>query len=224
MSLSIIIPVLNDADNLSGLLQVLTHDRDEDIEIIVVDGGSNDNSREVASAFAHKVITSAPGRARQMNTGAAIANGSLLWFIHADSTLPEHLAGFMLKQSSEFHGWGFFKVCLSGRQVIFRVIETMMNFRSAFTGIATGDLGVFISRQLFEDVGGYLEIPLMEDIAISGRLKKKQRPVIITKHQLIASSRRWEEQGILRTIFLMWRLRLAYFLGADPKQLVKQYY
>lgn len=223
MSLSIIIPVLNDADNLSGLLQLLSNNRG-DIEIIVVDGGSNDNSREVASAFTDKVITSAPGRARQMNAGAAIANGSLLWFIHADSILPDHLAGFMQKQFADFHGWGFFKVCLSGRQVIFRVIETMMNFRSACTGIATGDLGVFISRQLFDDVGGYLEIPLMEDIAISTRLKKKQRPVIITKHQLITSSRRWEEQGILRTVFLMWRLRLAYFLGADPKLLVKEYY
>ena len=224
MSLSIIIPAVNEAENLGTLLHELTNGSPHNVEIIVVDGGSSDNTRQIASQYTDKIITSVRGRAKQMNAGAFVASGNIFWFLHADSQLSNDLLSDMMLQSKHKKVWGFFKIRLSGRNVIFRIIEFMMNRRSCITGIATGDQGIFISKDLFLALGGFAEIPLMEDIAITKQLKKKQRPLCMKQHQLTTSSRRWEERGILRTVLLMWRLRLAYFLGADPEQLVKQYY
>lgn len=224
MSLSIIIPAVNEAENLGRLLHELTSGDAHNVEIIVVDGGSSDNTRQIASQYTDKIITSVRGRAKQMNAGALVASGNIFWFLHADSQLSNDLLSDMMLQSKHKKVWGFFTIRLSGQNVIFRIIEFMMNQRSCITGIATGDQGIFISKDLFLTLGGFREIPLMEDIAITKQLKKKQRPLCIKHHRLTTSSRRWEEQGILRTVLLMWRLRLAYFLGADPEQLVKQYY
>ena len=224
MLISIIIPVLNDAESLATLLEELSGSKAHDIEIIIADGGSRDHTRQIASQYTDKIVTSARGRARQMNAGALIANSDILWFLHADSRLSHNLLDNMMQQSKLKMGWGFFKIRLSGQQVLFRIIEFMMNQRSCITKIATGDQGIFIAKDLFFTVGGFPEIPLMEDIAMTKQLKKKQRPLCIKHLRLTTSSRRWEEQGILRTVLLMWRLRLAYFLGADPEQLAKRYY
>lgn len=219
--LSIIIPVLDDADALRLALQSLRSLRAKGHEVIVVDGGSSDDSRRVAEADADKVLTASPSRAGQMNAGARAASGTALLFLHADTALPPD-ADLFVFESTRRGGWGRFNVRLSGRQPVFRLIEQLMNWRSCLTGIATGDQAIFVRRDLFEQIGGFPNIPLMEDIALSRRLKLHSRPHCVSA-AVVASSRRWETHGILRTILLMWSLRLAYYLGADPVHLVRYY-
>ena len=221
--LSIIIPVLNEAETLPRLKHQLRAFFHPAVEIIVVDGGSNDASATLAGEFAHRVVTSPAGRAKQMNAGAAVATGAMLLFLHADTVLPaaSRQRLLMLAQSGQAL-WGRFDVRLSGRHRLFRVIEGMMNLRSRLTGVATGDQAIFVHRRLFAQVGGYPDIPLMEDIALSKRLRALYRPVCL-RLPVVTSSRRWETYGIVRTVMLMWWLRLLYFLGVSPHRL-KQWY
>jgi rSAM/selenodomain-associated transferase 2 len=157
-----------------------------------------------------------------MNAGARAARGAYLWFLHADTrVLPGALAA-LEDACSGGALWGRFDVRLSGRQPLLRLVERLMNLRSCLTGIATGDQGIFVTRAGFEDVGGYPEIPLMEDIALSRALRRRARPLCV-RTPIETSSRRWEGRGLLRTILLMWRLRLAYALGADPRRLARRY-
>ena len=223
-SISIIVPVVNEAAVLPACLQALQPLRRQDCELLVVDGGSTDTSVTIAHALADRVLATPAGRAVQMNAGAQVARGDILWFLHGDSLPPPDAAVLIraaLAKSS--HCWGRFDVRLSGNRPLLWIVETLMNRRSYLTGIATGDQGIFIRRSAFAQVGGYPAIPLMEDIALSRALKRLSRPVCL--HQcLLTSSRRWEQQGIWKTILLMWRLRLAYFLGADPARLARIYY
>ncbi len=220
--ISIIIPVLNEEKTLAGLLQQLQPCRAQGHEVIVVDGGSEDNTVAVAATMADKVLSSTPGRARQMNRGAAQARHDILWFMHADTVLPAH-ADKLVQQGLAVASWGRFDICLSGSHSLFRLIEFMINMRSAVTGIATGDQGIFVKRSVFDSVGGYADIPLMEDIVLSRNLRRVSRPVRITA-KLVTSSRRWEKKGILKTVLLMWWLRLLFWLGVRPEKLVKMYY
>lgn len=223
-SISIIMPVLNEEAVLYAGLQPLQELRNRHCELIVVDGGSTDRSMEIAGPLADRVIRAAKGRAAQMNAGARLARGEILWFLHGDS-LPPPGADELIRRAladGKRH-WGRFDVRLSGRRPLLRLVETLMNLRSRLSGIATGDQGIFVRRRVFEQVEGYPAIPLMEDIALSRRLKRTARPVCL-RQPIITSSRRWEQNGILRTILLMWRLRLAYFLGADPVRLARLYY
>ena len=159
-----------------------------------------------------------------MNNGADKATGDILWFLHADSIIPQSADTTIIDCfTNRTKVWGRFDISLSGQQPIFRMIEYMMNLRSCITGIATGDQGIFMLRYAFDQIGGFAEIPLMEDIAISKRLKRIKPPVCI-KQRLTTSSRKWEQQGIIKTILLMWRLRLAYFLGVPPRYLASKYY
>jgi rSAM/selenodomain-associated transferase 2 len=158
-----------------------------------------------------------------MNAGAAKASGDVLLFLHADTRLPtaaEHAILDGLERSGLC--WGRFDVRIEGRNPLLLVVGWLMNLRSRLTGIATGDQAMFVRRQAFETVGRFAEIPLMEDIALSKRLKRVSRPLCI-RERVITSGRRWEENGILATVMLMWRLRLAYFFGADPKELARRY-
>lgn len=222
--ISIIIPTLDEAGNIANCLRDLSHLRQEGIEIIVADGGSRDETVARASRFADRVITAPKGRALQLNAGAAVASGDILWFLHADTKAPARAAGQLLIAIESGHAWGRFDIRLSGGQPLLRLVERMMNLRSRLTGVATGDQGIFVTRHAFEQVGGYPNIALMEDIALSKRLRRFSHPCCLKMPRLITSSRRWEERGIIRTILLMWRLRLAYALGADPAGLVKRYY
>ncbi|MEI2783937.1 MAG: TIGR04283 family arsenosugar biosynthesis glycosyltransferase [Candidatus Competibacter sp.] len=159
-----------------------------------------------------------------MNAGARQANGDILWFLHADSLPPpDALSLIRAALAGRERGWGRFDVRLSGRRPSLRMVEFSMNLRSRLTGIATGDQGIFVRRDLFERIGGYPPIALMEDIALSRTLKRYGRPVCL-RQRVLTSSRRWERDGIARTVLLMWRLRLAYFLGADPDRLARIYY
>lgn len=225
--LSIIIPVLNEAPSIESSLLRLQALREEGVEIIVVDGGSADASLEISRRYADKVKLSGKGRAHQMNCGAQHALGDVLLFLHADTELPNELPielgdlAAMLETRNLV--WGRFDVRLSGHQFAFRVIEFMMNHRSRFTGIATGDQGLFISRKVFNDLGGYKEMPLMEDIELCQRLKKLSAPLCLN-YRVITSSRKWEREGVLNVVLLMWRLRLGYFFGVPVEKLAKHYY
>jgi rSAM/selenodomain-associated transferase 2 len=222
--ISIILPVLNEAAHIAACLDALQPLRGQHCELIIADGGSQDRTVALAEPLADRVIISPKGRAAQMNTGAQQASNAILWFLHVDSQPPPAAANLISAALSDPHcHWGRFDVRLSGRQTGLRVVETLMNVRSRLTGIATGDQGIFVRREQFEQVGGYPPIALMEDIALSRSLKRHSRPVCL-RQPLITSSRRWERDGIARTILLMWRLRLAYFLGVDPERLARIYY
>jgi len=222
--ISIIIPVLNEEEQIVDFLERLQCFRNQNIEIIVVDGGSGDNTVELATQFADITIESIPGRAHQMNRGVDSATGDILLFLHADTRLPEKFREILADKfwESDF-SWGRFDVKLSGRNFPFRIIEFFINWRSKLTSIATGDQAIFIKRPVFTSLGGFLPVPFMEDIALSKELKKVSKPFCIHT-QVITSSRKWEREGIIRTVLLMWRLRLAYFFGADPARLVHLYY
>lgn len=221
-ALSMIVPVLNDEVPLQRLLTSLRGMRNALWEVIVVDGGSVDHSASIAKRLADVAITSAPGRATQMNAGAAIARGELIWFVHADAMLSVTLLS-TLTRVSQHPCWGRCDVRLDHRAGIFRLIERMMNWRSTLTGIATGDQGIFISRDTFIDIGGYASIPLMEDVELSARLRRHMKPLCI-RTPILTSSRRWVQHGITRTIFLMWWLRLLYVFGVSPQRLHRIYY
>lgn len=223
--LSVIIPVLNEAESLPPLLDALGEILDS--EVIVVDGGSTDGSIQQAEQRGVSVLSSAPGRAQQMNAGAARACGEVLWFLHADTAFVEGagVAVYALRDAMAQgdRAWGRFDVRLSGGRAIFALIATMMNLRSRLSGIATGDQGIFITRSAFAAVGGWPDQPLMEDIELSRRLKRAVGRPWNLRARLVTSSRRWERQGAWRTIWLMWRLRLAYWLGANPDGLAQRY-
>lgn len=221
--ISIIIPVLNEDKVIPETVLTLQSLRKAGHELIVVDGGSTDASATLCRPFADRVIAAPRGRSRQLNAGAQAARGSLLLFLHADTLLPERPDQLILGGMEEHEkNWGRFDVRLSGKHPLLRIVEKLMNWRSRISGIATGDQAIFVRREIFEAIGGFPDIELMEDIVLSKSLKKYGSPLCL-RQQVITSSRRWEKKGILRTIILMWYLRLAYFLGADPRRLAQLY-
>lgn len=219
--LSIILPVLNEGECLGAALQALQTWRSA-CELIVVDGGSTDLSLAIARPLADKVLTSARGRAKQMNTGAAQARADILLFLHADTTLPDSAVDDITKAIEDGWNWGRFDVQFDDARLIFKLIAWMMNLRSRLSGIATGDQAIFVSHKAFKTVGGFPDIALMEDISLSCRLNKLGKPCCL-RAKVTTSARRWQQHGILKTILLMWRLRLAYFFGADPSDLAARY-
>jgi rSAM/selenodomain-associated transferase 2 len=221
--LSIIIPVLDEGDGIAAALDALAHLRVVGTEVIVVDGGSRDATVERAQLRADRVVLATRGRALQMNAGAERASGDVLLFLHADTRLPAEADRVVLNGLDQSRRvWGRFDVKIDGRSRLLPVVAWLMRLRSRLTGIATGDQAIFLRRDAFQTVGGFPALPLMEDIAICKRLKRLGRPLCL-RACVTTSGRRWEKNGVLSTILLMWRLRFAYFLGADPKQLARQY-
>jgi rSAM/selenodomain-associated transferase 2 len=223
LRISVIIPALNEADNITGLLQDLAPLRRQGHEIILVDGGSEDRTAELAGPEVDSILHSIRGRAAQMNAGAERAGGDILWFLHADTRVPPAAAEQLLQACSNGRLWGRFDISLSGSKWLLRIVERLMNLRSRATGLATGDQGIFVERRTFDAVSGFPQIVLMEDIALSKALRRRSAPACIRRPRLQTSSRRWERKGIVRTIVLMWRLRLDYALGAEPRDLAKRY-
>jgi rSAM/selenodomain-associated transferase 2 len=204
-------------------LAALQAARGQDVEVVVVDGGSNDGTLARAEPLADQVTAAPRGRASQMNAGAAIARGDMFLFLHADTRLPA--SGVTLVQealSNAGRVWGRFDVRIDSRNPMLWLVARMMNLRSRWSGIATGDQAIFVLRADFDRIGGYPDIPLMEDIALSRALRRIGPPVCLST-PVITSARRWERHGVLRTILLMWRLRWAYFRGADPADLAISY-
>ncbi len=220
--LSIIIPSLNEAASIGHLLVSLQPLRQAGHEVILVDGGSHDDTVQIAEPLVDQLLCATAGRATQMNRGAAAANGALLWFVHADTELPAGAAEAILSGVASGAIWGRFDVRLSGSHPLLRMVAFAMNLRSRWTGIATGDQAIFVRRDRFDDLGGFPDMPLMEDIALSQRLKRMGKPLCLHL-KLITSSRRWECRGICRTVVLMWWLRLAFALGVSPKRLAGWY-
>ena len=225
MQISIVVPVFNESATLPSLMQALQSWQSashSNFEILFVDGGSTDNTVAMLQKEGYRVISSSKGRAWQMNTGAAQTQHNVLLFLHADTQLPKQALELIDHALNEQHCWGRFDVRILGKPWMLKVVARMMNWRSRITGIATGDQAMFMTRDAFNQVGGFPGQALMEDIEISKRLCKLSPPACISV-PVLTSGRRWEERGVWRTIVLMWRLRLAYWLGQKPDVLAKQY-
>jgi rSAM/selenodomain-associated transferase 2 len=222
LSISIVIPVLDEAAVLGAALEALAGARASGAEVIVADGGSRDGSERIAAAQGCRVVVAPRGRASQMNAGARAAGGDVLLFLHADTRLPSDALDAIRAAVGRGKAWGRFDVAIDGPGALLAVVGFMMNLRSRSTGIATGDQALFVRRDAFEGVGGFPAIPLMEDVAISRALKRVGKPACL-RERVVTSGRRWERHGTLRTVLLMWRLRLAFALGADPGALARAY-
>lgn len=221
LSLSVIVPTLNEAAGIGDCLHALQVARGPDSELLLVDGGSQDATLDIAAPLVDRVLPAARGRATQMNAGAAAASGDMLWFVHADSIVSAAACAYLRSLCGQ-DVWGRFDVDFAAGMGV-RMVANCMNLRSRLSGIATGDQALFISRRLFTAVNGFPPIALMEDVAISSALKRQVKP-LCPSAKVQPSARRWQQQGLLHTVLLMWRLRLAYFCGADPQVLHDRYY
>lgn len=220
-ALSIIVPVLDEAEHIVRLLDELASWRRAGDEVIVVDGGSADDTAARARALADAVIAAPRGRARQQNAGAAVARADILWFVHADSAVTAVSRAELLAAAAT-SSWGRCAVRIDDRAPIFRLIETMMNFRTRLTSVVTGDHGIFVRRALYDAVGGIPDLALMEDVEFSRRLAR-HAPVRCLRGTIATSARRWRRHGIVRTVLLMWALRLAWFVGVPATRLARVY-
>jgi len=220
--LSVIVPALDEAAGIEAAAAALEPLRSRGAEVIVVDGGSSDATAALAAPLADRVIEAPRGRARQMNAGAAVASGDVLLFLHADTRLPEDADREIERALAPgSHAWGRFDARIDGGAML-GIVSRMMNLRSRLTGIATGDQAIFMTRAAFDAVGGFPDIALMEVVANCKRLKRVSPPACLAA-TVLTSGRRWRSRGTLATIVLMWRLRLAFALGADPRALARRY-
>lgn len=221
--LSIIIPTYNEVENIGATIKNITaHAGDEIYEIIIADGGSDDQTINMVMPLGCKVVQSKKGRGNQLNAGVKAAQGQSLLFLHADTLLPKDFIHHINLALKNEYLWGRFDVRLSGKHFLFRIIEKMISLRSRLTGIATGDQAIFVNKTLFNQVEGFRNIPLMEDIEITHRFKQISPPACLSEH-VITSSRRWEKNGIIKTVILMWTLRFLYYIGVNPVTLQKLY-
>lgn len=226
VTISVIIPTLNEERTIAHTLSSLP--MSEILETIIVDGGSTDQTIPTAEVFCAegsnvRVVTAPAGRARQMNEGAKASRGDILLFLHADTLMPAE-AGLAIESALADPAvvGGRFDVTFDSRSALGTMISTFMNQRSRWSGIATGDQALFVRRRIFEQLGGFADIPLMEDIEFSRRLKRAGQTAAL-RQSVITSFRRWEQQGPLRTILLMWALRFLYWVGVSPQHLARFY-
>lgn len=222
-TLSIIIPALDEAEALPRLLEQLAPARERGAEIIVVDGGSRDDTVALAAAGGARVVHAERGRASQLQAGVEASSGEALWLLHADSDIDPFSDQHIIWNLAEYGRlWGWFSLRLASGQWLLRVVARAINVRSRLSGIATGDQGIFVLRSALARIGGVPMQPLMEDVELCRRLKELGPPEVLLK-RITTSARHWQRSGVLRTILLMWRLRLAYALGADPAELAQRY-
>ena len=222
MKLALVVPVLNEASTLASKLQALAPLRARGAELIVVDGGSTDGTPAIAQALADQALQAPRGRASQLNAGAAATRADVLLFLHADTHLPANADRLIEQVLQRGHRWGRFDVRIDGQHPLLPMVAWFMNRRSRLTGIATGDQAVFVQRRLFESLGGFAAMPLMEDIDLSQRLKAIEAPACL-RERVTTSGRRWDQHGFWRTVLLMWRLRAAHALGMDAHTLALRY-
>lgn len=223
MKLSIIIPALNEEDFIEECLRSALA-AGSDLEVVVVDGGSTDSTLEKISHFPQvRTLTSKKGRGAQMNRGGEEVSGEVLLFLHADCRLPPHAADAIEKALDDPQTvGGFFKVQFVEKGLRFRLIDLLLNLRASYTRGGTGDQGIFVRRAVFDRLGGYTDIPLFEDLDLIRRMKRIGRIAVIDS-PIRASARRWVEHGYLKTVLLMWSLRLLYLAGVPPSRLARLY-
>lgn len=220
---SIIIPTFNEAAEIVQTLKPMQSLRDSGHEVIVVDGGSTDQTCEIAAPLVDCIFKGTKGRAAQMHLGASQATHGIYWFVHADTGVQSDSIAEIQAAIQSGKKWGRFDVRLNAQKPVFRVVEAMMNFRSCLTGICTGDQGIFVEREIYQQIGGMPQQALMEDIEVSKRLlRQKKRPACIHR-KIVTSARRWQQKGVIRTIVLMWWLRFAYFFGVSANQINRWY-
>ncbi|MDY6828756.1 MAG: TIGR04283 family arsenosugar biosynthesis glycosyltransferase [Pseudomonadota bacterium] len=223
MRISVVMPVLNEARLVRAAVDRLQPLRKMGHELIVVDGGSSDGTPELAQLGSDLVVCTGRGRGTQLARGAEASTGDLLLFVHVDTLLPDLKRLHALAQSGVWSGgWGFHALRLDGRGAVFRCIERAVSWRSRWTGIGTGDQAIFVDRGLYQRAGGFAAIPLMEDIELCKRLRRRVRPHWVAD-PVVTSSRRWESRGVARTVVLMWAVRFAYWCGASPERLSRWY-
>jgi rSAM/selenodomain-associated transferase 2 len=222
VQLSIIMPVLNEAATINATLAALQPLRAQGVQLIVVDGGSSDHTLTLCDGQADSVLRAPRGRAKQMNAGASQAHGDVLLFLHADTALPIDALADVREAVNAGAQWGRFDVRIDGRSSWLPIIAAFMNWRSRWTGVATGDQAMFLRADLFRLVGGFPDQALMEDIELSKQLRKQAAPACL-RAAVTTSGRRWESRGVLRTMLLMWRLRWRYWRGESPDTLAKAY-
>ena len=226
--ISIVIPALDEAVIITAALQALAPLRARGAEVIVVDGDSSDDTVTLARPLADRVITGRRNRGAAMNAGAALGSGDVFIFLHADTTLPDRADQIIAtalaccRSDRSYRCWGRFDLRIAGRHPLLALVARMINWRSRLTGIASGDQAIFVTRDAFWAVGGFPDLPLMEDIALSQKLKRLHRPICIAA-PAVTSGRRWDHHGLWQTVGRMWRLRLAYYLGAEPARLALAY-
>ena len=222
--LSIIVPVLNEAAQIAHILAALAPLRTRGAELIVVDGGSQDATISLAQEWADQVLSSPRGRAVQMHCGALAASSPVLLFLHADTLLPPEADRLILQGLAQSkRQWGRFDVQVIGQPRMLRAVSAMINWRSRTFGIATGDQAIFITHKLYQEVGGFPQQALMEDIEVCKRLKRLHHAPLCLREKVQTSGRRWEKHGVWRTIFLMWRLRFYYWIGVSADTIAKAY-
>lgn len=219
---SIVVPVLNEGDGIRSALERLSVLREAGAEVVIVDGGSTDDTLANVRDLGDQLVSAPRGRGSQMNAGAHQASGVVLIFLHADTILPMGALDAVTQAIDKGAVWGRFDVAIDGPSRWFSVISFMMNVRSRWSGIATGDQAIFVSRRAFLESGGFPDIPLMEDVSFCSSMRSRSRPACLPE-KVITSGRRWEKNGVLRTILMMWRLRLRFFLGASPDKLALEY-
>lgn len=220
--LSIIVPVYNEEADVAAFLQQLTPAVSNGVEVLVVDGGSDDGTATTVRSLGYTCIDGPHGRAQQMNFASEQASGDYLLFLHCDTILPPIFKQEFAKAHASRVPWGFFKLRLSGRKRVFRVIERAISWRSALSGVGTGDQAIFVSRDLWRQVGGYRDLALMEDVDLCKRLRAYAKPTVMSS-TVETSSRRWEQFGVAKTVALMWALRLGFYLGVSDKTLARWY-
>jgi rSAM/selenodomain-associated transferase 2 len=226
MRLTIVVPALDESERIEACLQALAPLRQRGVSVVVSDGGSRDDTVRRAAPLCDRVIQAPRGRALQMNAGARCEEGQradVLMFLHADVTLPDGADRLVFKALSRPGArWGRFDVRLQGRSFGLALVGTMMNLRSRTSGICTGDQAIFVDQAGFVALEGFASIELMEDIEFSRRARQLSWPVAVRPPATV-SARRWDQGGICRTALLMWRIRLAYFLGVAPAELARRY-
>lgn len=222
--ISVIVPILNEAALVPALARRLEMLSAQGLEVLVVDGGSADGGAARLAEQGLRVLSSAPGRARQMNRGAAVARGDILLLLHADTELPNHAAARIEAALRDGrHHWGRFDLRIAGRSRWLPMIAFMVNWRSRLTAIATGDQAMFVRASVFAEIGGFAEQPLMEDIELCRRLRQAAGRPLCLRRKVVTSGRRWDQNGTWATIFMMWRLRWAYWRGVSAQRLAERY-
>ena len=224
-SLCIIVPTLNEAPTIATFLTQLKSqlaDGSDKCHLFVVDGGSDDATCDIVLKFDVVLLNGPRGRAQQMNYAAAKSSADYLLFLHCDTQLPDNFVNHFSQLAEASAPWGFFQLRLSGARWPFRIIEKAITWRSSLSAIASGDQAIFVKRSAWLEVKGYRDLELMEDIDLCKRLRQRAKPYIVPG-SVLTSSRRWENRGVIKTVFLMWGLRLAYYFGVSDKTLARWY-